>query len=142
MRSELKEFVGKKIIMSATLGRVSYNETTKSGKLILMKDIRVLHTNISIDHVWLERDGKFISKRYKKGTRIAFVAKVKEYISLDKDYNQVIKCGINSVQYDVEVTNGGMRAMKAIASNYQGAVNSQRFEKNITNTIGWDYNEK
>ena len=90
-RDRLESFKGERVLVSATRDRISPAIEHSSKPKVLLLNVKVEGIGDKIDHIWVTLPRSMVSKRK---DNIAFTAKVKPYLSLDKVGNHVTKMGL------------------------------------------------
>ena len=93
----MKCLVGKVVDFEAVVG-VSAPSTCGTKIMMCLEDVKTDGKEFR-EHCWVERkDGM-----PKKGSRIKFRARVREYRSLDENYKQVTKLGLSKIKQVKEI---------------------------------------
>ncbi len=91
----MKNILGQKHTFTATRGSTAIAQTGNGDLLVCLENIK-LNSTIVKDHSWTLLD-KRIGK-VGKGEVFQFTATVTQYLSLDKDYNQVLKYRFDKIR--------------------------------------------
>jgi hypothetical protein len=93
----MKCLVGKIVKFTATLG-VSAPASHGNDIMVCLLDVSTSDGSFR-EHCWVKRRNGMPPK----GAEIEFTSRVRQYISLDEEYNQVIKLGLSPIKNIKEI---------------------------------------